>query len=104
MYYYTMSLSSTYFIAFLILIGLAILGKLFIKDSSDKANKSLKYRYLIYNIFIFGLTFSGSLSLQGALYNPMGEFTVSSFFYILGIIVFLLVICEAFYSIKNNKS
>jgi hypothetical protein len=66
-----MSLSSTFLIALIVVLGLFILGKFFIKDKSSTSIKWLKYNGFIYNVFVFGLTFSSSLSLQGALYNPM---------------------------------
>jgi len=44
---------------------------------------------LIYNIFIFGLILAGSLSIQGALFNPIKKITINAIFYILGILIYL---------------
>jgi hypothetical protein len=40
---------------------------------------------------MFGITFAGSLSLQGARLNPIQKLTVNSLFYLIGIILYIAV-------------
>jgi hypothetical protein len=52
---------------------------------------------------MFGLVFSGSLALQGALYNPIKTVSLNSFFYIIGILAYVGILLEIIYSIYDNK-
>jgi hypothetical protein len=52
---------------------------------------------------MFGTTFAGSLSLQGARLNPIQKLTVNSLFYLIGIFLYLFVFIEMLYSVHNSK-
>lgn len=45
---------------------------------------------LLYWLFIFGCEFAGMLSVQGSIFNPLSNFNVSAFFYLLGISLYIL--------------
>ncbi len=63
----------------------------------------LKYTSIVYNVFLFGLIFSGSLSLQGAFYNPIKLVTLNAFFYLIGVLMFIFIFIEIIYSLNQNK-
>ena len=95
-----LNIASTYILAlalFVILISLRF---------AINANKELlrsKYTHLVYSVFVFGLTFAGCLSLQGAKFNPISQLTLNSVFYLIGIIAYLAIFIEILYSVHSNR-
>ncbi len=55
----------------------------------------------MYNAFAFTLTYAGSLSVQGSILNPISVLSVNSLFYLVGIAVYVLVVGEIVWSIKQ---
>lgn len=49
-------------------------------------------REFFYNLFICGATVGSFLCLLGAYYNPVNTITLDSFFYILGISLFVAIV------------
>lgn len=45
---------------------------------------------MIYLFFSFGLTFAGSVSIQGSLYNPVDYYSINGAFYMLGGVMYCL--------------
>jgi len=41
---------------------------------------------------MFGLTFAGSLSLQGAIFNPIKKLSINAAFYLIGIIIYFVLL------------
>lgn len=59
---------------------------------------------LLWNIFTFSVVYYSCLSVQGAFYNYQQIITVGGVFYILGMLLFIFVTIETFYSfIRNMK-
>jgi hypothetical protein len=52
---------------------------------------------------MFGLTFAGCLSLQGAKFNPMSRISINAVFYMIGIIVYFGILIEMLYSVNSNR-
>ena len=52
---------------------------------------------------MFGLTFAGSLALQGALFNPIKKMTVNGLFYIIGVVIYFGIFIELLISLYNAK-
>lgn len=101
MYYYNLNLASTYLLS-LILFIILISCRFII--SSDHQFARIKYTTFIYSIFMFGIIFAGSLSLQGAIFNPIQVITVNGIFYLLGIFVLIGAFIEMIYSIKKDSN
>lgn len=51
--------------------------------------------------FSFGLTFAGSSSIQGALFNPINKLELNGLFYIIGAMVYITML---FITIKLTYS
>jgi hypothetical protein len=100
MYFYNLNIASTYLLALCVVIGLFCL-RFLIHESKVLART--KYTQLIYCIFMFGMTFAGSLSLQGAKLNSIQKLTVNSLFYLIGIILYLTILVEMLYSVYQSK-
>jgi hypothetical protein len=100
MYFYNLNIASTYLLALCVGIGLICLR--FLINESKKLTRT-KYTHLIYGIFMFGMTFASSLSVQGAKLNPIQKLTINSLFYFIGIILYLAIFVEMLYSVHQNK-
>lgn len=50
------------------------------------------------------MIYAGSLSLQGAIFNPIQNISVNGLFYILGILGYIIVFIEMVYSINKDKN
>lgn len=53
---------------------------------------------------MFGMIYAGSLSLQGAIFNPIQKVSVNGLFYLLGILGYIVVFIEMVYSINKDKN
>jgi hypothetical protein len=94
LFYLNMNLASTYLLAFLVLIFLAIIGLIVRKCFGNKNNeKTNAFFTFLYNFFAFGAAFAGCISLQGALINPISFLNVNSVFYILGVLLYFSILC-----------
>jgi hypothetical protein len=100
MYFYNLNIASTYLLGLCVGIGFFCL-RFLIHESKGLART--KYTQLIYCIFMFGMTFAGSLSLQGAKLNSIQKLTVNSLFYLIGIILYLIILIEMLYSVYQSK-
>lgn len=101
MYFYNLNLASTYLLS---LILSAILLSLRFIINKDNQFARTKYTKFIYSVFIFGMAFAGSLSLQGAIFNPIQTISVNGFFYLLGILCYIGVLIEMLYSTHKDKN
>ena len=94
MYYVSLSLSSTYFFALIVIIivwSLISLTSIVCqnKNRSDLKIKLSNVKSVFYNFFIFGAISVGCLSLQGAILNPISSLSLVRVWYIVGIIMYL---------------
>lgn len=101
MYFYNLNLASTYLLS---LILSAILLSLRFIINKDNQFARTKYTKFIYFVFIFGMAYAGSLSLQGAIFNPIQTISVNGFFYLLGIFCYIGVLIEMLYSTHKDKN
>jgi hypothetical protein len=98
-FYTSLSFSSMYLLPFVLLITVFVLLKLIscLKPSSKQALGNLIS--VFYSYFLGGLSFAAAACVQGAILNPMdNDLTVSLFFYLLGLVVFLSILAEAVWS------
>lgn len=100
LFYYNLNLASTYLLA---LAAFVLLFCLRFAISKKKELARDKYTQLVLNTFLFGLTFAGCLSLQGAKFNPIQRLSLSAIFYLLGILAYLLLFVYLLYSLYQNK-
>lgn len=52
--------------------------------------------------FSFGLSFAGSVSIQGALYNPVDYMSINGAFYMLGAVVFCSQLATCVYLTRKE--
>lgn len=57
---------------------------------------------LLWNIFTFSVVYFSCLSVQGAFYNYQQIITINGVFYILGMLLFIYITIETFYSFIRN--
>lgn len=57
---------------------------------------------MLWNVFTFSVVYYSCLSVQGAFYNYQQIITVNGVFYILGMLLFIYVTIETFYSFLRN--
>lgn len=57
---------------------------------------------LLWNIFTFSVVYYSCLSVQGAFYNYQQIITTNGVFYILGMLLFIYITIETFYSFVRN--
>ena len=62
------------------------------------------YLRFLYNFFAFGIIFAGISSFQGGIFNPVQTLSINSLFYILGIVIYGLFVCEAVYKTYRNPN
>ena len=62
------------------------------------------YLRFLYNFFVFGSAFAGLASLQGAILNPVKSISINSLFYIVGILIYCCIFCEALYKVYRNPT
>lgn len=58
----------------------------------------------LYNFFAFGMFFAGCASLQGAIVNPISSLNVNAAFYIMGILLYFILLCECIYKVSQDKA
>lgn len=120
-----MSIASTYLLAlsvFVFLYLLCTLGMLYKKsnkigtenkkiieiiEKSVRRNESdtheslffSQFRSFLYNVFIAGLAFSSFSSIIGMFINSSNIISLSGVFYLLGVIVYTIILADAIYDI-----
>lgn len=84
----------------------AMIGVNYDNDESEGNKYVLLKRNLLellWGIFTFSVVYYSCLSVQGAFYNYQQIITVNGVFYILGMLLFIFVTIETFYSFIRNK-
>ena len=61
-------------------------------EAGKKKEKMWSYFEFMYNFFVLGVALGGSMSFQGAFLNSMEELDANSFFYLLGILLYFILI------------
>lgn len=92
LFYDNLNLPSTYLFA--VIMEVVVVGVVFgvVRYVMKKEKVWNNVRELFYNLFICGITVASFLCLLGAYYNPVSTITINSFFYILGISIFVAII------------
>jgi hypothetical protein len=104
MFYTSLSISSTYLLPVVFLVVNFILLKTvsYLNPKTKATTKNLLS--VFYSFFLGGLSLAAAACVQGAILNPMNnELTVSSFFYLMGLVMFLSVLVEAVWSTCRAK-
>ena len=104
MFYTSLSISSMYLLPVIFLMVSFVLLKTvsYLKPKSKATTKNLLS--VLYSFFLGGLSFAAAACVQGAILNPIdNELTVSSFFYLLGLVIFLNMVAEAVWSTCRAK-
>lgn len=103
MYYVNLSLISTYFLAIIVIMVIWLLLSLLGYLIPQHTRKLESIKTFVYNFFAFGAIISGSLSLQGIILNSIHSLSMNTIFYILGVIIYLGIFVEIFYSWFTNR-
>ena len=105
MFFTSLSISSMYLLPFIFMIASFIILKII---SCLKPNTKQTIDNLIsvfYCFFLGGLSFAAAACVQGATLNPMdNDLTISCFFYLLGLVVFLNILAEAVWSTCKDRN
>jgi hypothetical protein len=102
-FYTNMNIASMYLLPLCILVTLGLVGFGIAKIWPSYSTKAYSFLGFLYSFFVFGVTFAGCASLQGAIMNPITFLTVNAAFYIIGILLYFTVVCECIYKIAQNK-
>lgn len=97
-----MNFGSMYLLAFSVSLFLALIAVLIFKKVGDEERMKSCLKFL-YCFFIFGLTFAGCASLQGAIMNPMRSINVNGTFYIIGIFIYFGIALDCYFSLSRHK-
>ena len=100
-YFNNMNFASMYLLAFSVCLCLGLIALAVFKKVGDSDRLWSSYQFL-YCFFIFGLTFAGCASLQGAIMNPLSTIDANATFYIIGIFLYFGVFLECYYSLKKG--
>lgn len=60
-----------------------------------------KFKSFLYNIFIAGLSFNSCINIIGMSMNPTETISVNGVFYILGILVYTVILIDAIRSYRD---
>lgn len=102
LFYTSLSLSSTYLLALTVLcLAAVVLGLVYYLSESSRTSVR-NVALVLYNFFLGGISFAVVVCVQGAFLNSIDYFSVSSLFYLLGIIIFLSVFGEALWSLRSD--
>jgi hypothetical protein len=103
LFFVNMNLASTYLLALVIfgfLAGIAWIVSKFTEGIPQQ--RAHGYIQFLYWFFIFGCTFSGCTSLQGAILNPITTFNANVLFYSFGILLYFACVFECLYFLYRN--
>lgn len=104
LFYVNMNIASMYLLALSILAVLIIIGLLVGKSFGKKYEYKMNAFFtFLYSFFVFGVTFAGCASLQGAIDNPITSLSLNATFYIIGILLYFAVVCECIYKVSQDK-
>lgn len=99
LFYSSLSIGSTYFLPLVLIFALALILLLLVWLRQPWRPSLRNIALFLYSFFLAGVAFSGVASVQGALLNPVEEYTRKSNLYIIGIIIFILLTLEALQSV-----
>jgi hypothetical protein len=103
-FYTNMNIASMYLLNLCVLAFVGSIAFIISKKCKQKHNAKINALFtFLYNYFVFGVTFAGCASLQGAIINPISTLSINALFYIIGIMLYFLVICECIYKLSKNK-
>jgi hypothetical protein len=89
-----MNIASMYMLNLCILLFVCIVAFIISKKCQQKNSVKMNAFFtFLYNYFVFGVTFAGCASLQGAIMNPISSLNINALFYIIGILLYFFVIC-----------
>lgn len=71
MYYINLSLFSTFLLALIVGITLALLATIWAQCRPESKQRVHVFKSFLYNFFILGAVIAGCLSAEGALLNPI---------------------------------
>lgn len=95
-------MASTYLLPLALLLFFSIvLAVIYLSCKSSRSVIS-NISLFLYNFFLSGLSLAAVACIQGAFLNIINEFTVKSSFYLLGIVIWILLILEAVWSCSKN--
>lgn len=92
-----------YLVAFSVCLFLALIVFIVFKKVGDQERMKSCFNFL-YCFFIFGLTFAGCASLQGAIMNPLSSINVNGTFYIIGIFIYFGIVLDCYFSLSQHRN
>ena len=99
MFYTSLSIASTYLLPIIFMILCYLVLRIVYCISLVRKEAMKNTLTLVYNFFLGGLIFSSAACVQGAFLNPIDKiFTLSSCFYLLGLLIFAIVLIESCWS------
>ena len=100
-----MHIGSTYLMALIVMVVVAFVMWLLYnaKDAEDR-KQGFSMGNVVYNIFIFGATWAGCVSLQGALLNPIQTVNLNSGFYMIGIAIYCVILALSLYFLYRDRN
>jgi hypothetical protein len=103
LFYRSLSLASTYPLALFVVCTIAVLlgVSMYLFESARPTLKNIAL--CLYSFFLAGLSWAAVVCLQGAFLNPITEFTVNSSFYLLGIVIFTVLVAEGAWSTFRDQ-
>lgn len=104
LFYRSLSISSTYLTPLIFISFCYVAIKIIQKTSPSSKKVTQNFMLVMYNFFLSGICFATVGSIQGSFLNPMqNNFSLSSVFYLLGTIIFLIVLGESIWSISKDQ-
>ena len=97
-----MNFASMYLLGFCVCLVLGLTALAVWKKVGDSDRLKSSFGFL-YCFFVFGLTFAGCASLQGALMNPLSKIDANGVFYLFGIFAYLGVFLECWFSFRRYR-
>lgn len=67
-------------------------------------DKYSSFRQFNYNFFILGAIIASCASLQGAILNPIDQVSLNAVFYIIGIVLYIIIVMDCFWSLYQSKT
>jgi hypothetical protein len=103
-FFANMNIASMYLLNLCVLAFVGSIAFIISKKCKQQNNAKINAFFaFLYNYFVFGATFAGCASLQGAIINPISTLSINALFYIIGIMLYFLVICECVYKLSKSK-
>ena len=102
LFYSSLSIGSTYMLALLVLVFTTGVLSLVAYLKKIWRPTIINIGWFLYNFFIAGLALAAVLSIQGALLNILEDYTRKSNLYMLGFLIFFIILIEALHSTYYN--